>query len=923
MPPSTPGTSGSSTWKTVMSTSPVQSGLFEGLVSLIKFVLPSFNTSVLTHDLSPSSSLTVYTPPLLCPNPFVASTTHRHVSLWFGTITSSTQPSAASSSAASSSSPITTPTPSNRPRRLMRSRTSTFTSNYTPPLAPVMSRENSEEDLHHTTTSDRRPMGDAADVVAQLSQSLQAGPSRMQGLQQPTHPTRRASKSISGSRPSLLTPSTKRTQSYYTPQIKPQATLPLPPSPVSPEVDTSNMLKRRTSTPAIYRRFTVSEEKKEDEPQSELLSTNGKGKGKAVESRARSTSTSVVIPQDSQLTENSTYTFPPRPIPQSAPLRSTPSFQQSSIEIRQEPWNGMVVTPASPDLLAEPDLKPSSMLTSAYNVGESSILRLVNWARPRRHQQYVSLRRGSDEDSEKGLNGSDEDETSDTRDSEESLRKGGKYWGIWGSAGDPEEEANNYFSLPSTPPEDRGYTEYELALDSDGSFPTSLPTPALSTKSLSRGNSKRDKIRRALRRSAAREDSQNGWLSTVVNLWSGSGSGKTGEVLRELGWTVGALVITFFVSAALVLWLIQGMPITTLKHFPQSTTDLQLLSAEIRSYMAASDYGWWHTIVVLTFVGCWKHAWSVPGAVILNILVGSLLDPMPALALLTIITASGSLGAYSLSRPLAPLIAVLFPKPLALVRAALVPDSVPAPELARQIDGETITPIQASSDPSAETIGGPTEAATVWRRLLIMRAMGFVPWSGMNVACGVVGVDWRTFWLTTAAGSASWSYVTASVGHILARLKVPTAALAAASVTDDASQLHGESLTSLLRDPVLIFKLVFLSALTLIPVILKRRSSPRSSAEPLVAPLANSSYELHEISHPGNPTVSALRLSGIDSSAPPMSPLSQSLAQFTPTPRAFDLLSFGRVAMRQSSRAVFSGLKSAVGSVSRVARSVA
>lgn len=56
---------------------------------------------------------------------------------------------------------------------------------------------------------------------------------------------------------------------------------------------------------------------------------------------------------------------------------------------------------------------------------------------------------------------------------------------------------------------------------------------------------------------------------------------------------------------------------TTLKHIPKSTTDLQLLSAEIRSYMSSGDSGWYHTIGVLIVVGCWKHAWSVPGAVVL------------------------------------------------------------------------------------------------------------------------------------------------------------------------------------------------------------------------------------------------------------------------------------------------------------------
>ena len=56
---------------------------------------------------------------------------------------------------------------------------------------------------------------------------------------------------------------------------------------------------------------------------------------------------------------------------------------------------------------------------------------------------------------------------------------------------------------------------------------------------------------------------------------------------------------------------------TQLKHIPRSTTDLQLLSAEMRSYMASGDVGWYHTVGMLTFVGCWKHAWSVPGAVVL------------------------------------------------------------------------------------------------------------------------------------------------------------------------------------------------------------------------------------------------------------------------------------------------------------------
>lgn len=351
---------------------------------------------------------------------------------------------------------------------------------------------------------------------------------------------------------------------------------------------------------------------------------------------------------------------------------------------------------------------------------------------------------------------------------------------------------------------------------------------------------------------------------------------------------------------------------------PKSTTDLQLLSADMRAYMGSGNAGWWHTVGVLTYIGCWKHAWSVPGAVVLNILVGSVFDPVAALALLTMITACGSLGAYMLSRPLAPLIAVLFPKPLALVRAALAPESVPKPSNAASVRGETVTPVHVSNDPREAALGAPTDRPNVWRRLLLMRAMGFVPWSGMNVACGVVGVDWRTFWLTTAAGSASWSYVTASVGNILSRLALPGQGA-------DGAEVQGESLTSLLRDPTLIAKLVCLTLLTLVPVLLKRRVNPAD----------DDSDDDASLSDPPSPTSpkphSAL---GLDTGASlsintnldvneeypsePASPLAISLASFTPTPHVFDLLSFGRTAMRQGVRVVVGSARTAATSAQRL-----
>lgn len=362
---------------------------------------------------------------------------------------------------------------------------------------------------------------------------------------------------------------------------------------------------------------------------------------------------------------------------------------------------------------------------------------------------------------------------------------------------------------------------------------------------------------------------------------------------------------------------------TQLKSMPTSTTDLQLLSADIRAYMRSSDSGWWHTVGVLTYVGCWKHAWSVPGAVVLNILVGSLFDSAAAVGLLTLITASGSLGAYMLSRPLAPLIGVLFPKPLALVRAALAPDSVPRPSNVASVRGETVTPVRVSDDPREPALGATEDRPNVWTRLFVMRTMGFVPWSGMNVACGVVGVDWRIFWITTAGGSLSWSYVTASVGNILGSLALPTQG-------EDGAEIKGESLTSLLRDPVLISKLFGLTVLTMLPVLIKRRIRRRptgddtdSDDDSLSDAPTPTSPQPHSVLglETGLPSLSINTThldSGEEYPSEPASPLAMSLANFTPTPHMFDLLSFGRTATRQGVRFVVGSARTVATSAQRI-----
>jgi hypothetical protein len=49
-------------------------------------------------------------------------------------------------------------------------------------------------------------------------------------------------------------------------------------------------------------------------------------------------------------------------------------------------------------------------------------------------------------------------------------------------------------------------------------------------------------------------------------------------------------------------------------------------------------------------------------------------------------------------------------------------------------------------------------------RLTVFRLVGIVPWSGINVACGVLGVSLRDCFLGTFIGAIPWTAVTCQVG---------------------------------------------------------------------------------------------------------------------------------------------------------------
>ncbi|KAG5649007.1 hypothetical protein DXG03_000356 [Asterophora parasitica] len=238
------------------------------------------------------------------------------------------------------------------------------------------------------------------------------------------------------------------------------------------------------------------------------------------------------------------------------------------------------------------------------------------------------------------------------------------------------------------------------------------------------------------------------------------------------------VILLFPVSTALVLLCLYTLPISF--AWPQTISDVAQLGRELHGYTQSGTGPVAHVVGVMAITAIWKHAWSVPGSVIWNVLAGALFSPAYATVLLTALTMVGSACATLLSTPLAPFLTHFFPRALDMTRNAL-----------------------EGSESVADESGKKSSA---WVRLSVLRLIGVVPWSGINIACGVCGVSIWDCMLGAFIGSLPWTAVTCQIGDILQTV---------ASTPSPTPQ----TIPSLLTSPDIIFKLVFLSFLSLAPIL--------------------------------------------------------------------------------------------------------
>ncbi|KAF9009006.1 hypothetical protein BDQ17DRAFT_1275343 [Cyathus striatus] len=246
------------------------------------------------------------------------------------------------------------------------------------------------------------------------------------------------------------------------------------------------------------------------------------------------------------------------------------------------------------------------------------------------------------------------------------------------------------------------------------------------------------------------------------------------------------VILLFPISTVLVVFCLSTLPISL--AWPRTITDVAQLGRELHDYSQSGPGPMAHVVGVMAISAVWKHAWSIPGSVIWNVLAGALFSPAFATLLLTALTTIGSASATLLSTPLAPFLSYMFPRALDMTRGAL-----------GGVDSEDDLQ-DLSSSPN------PKSRSSAWVRLSVLRLVGVVPWSGINIACGVCGVPIVDCMLGSFIGCLPWTAVTCQIGDIL-------------QTVASAPSPTPQTISSLLTSPAIILKLVFLSFLSLAPIL--------------------------------------------------------------------------------------------------------
>ncbi|EGG00727.1 uncharacterized protein MELLADRAFT_79184 [Melampsora larici-populina 98AG31] len=234
---------------------------------------------------------------------------------------------------------------------------------------------------------------------------------------------------------------------------------------------------------------------------------------------------------------------------------------------------------------------------------------------------------------------------------------------------------------------------------------------------------------------------------------------------------IGLSVSSFLVIAYLVTT-IPGL------QLPTSLSQVSNQIHDLRQYSQSSPSQALHLLIIISLILIWKQTFSIPGTVFSNVLIGSLYGTFYSTLLTSFLTAVGSTFAYSLAMIARPLIYRYFPNAIKSVKNSL---------------------------DCFKTHSNQYDQFELISYLLLARLIPILPYSALNLTSGAIGLPVLPFFLTLFFGSLPYNFLTTQVGHLIGI----------------ATRNHHQHLSIWNSD--LLFKLVFISLLSCLPILFKNR----------------------------------------------------------------------------------------------------
>ncbi|KNZ81484.1 hypothetical protein J132_00450 [Termitomyces sp. J132] len=210
------------------------------------------------------------------------------------------------------------------------------------------------------------------------------------------------------------------------------------------------------------------------------------------------------------------------------------------------------------------------------------------------------------------------------------------------------------------------------------------------------------------------------------------------EPPQTQGWRHGFLaqhtsiilvVMMFPVSTALVVLCLSTLPISL--AWPRTLADVAQLGRELHGYTQSGPGPVAHVMGVMAISAVWKHAWSIPGSVIWNVLGGALFSPAYATILLTTLTMLGSACATLLAMPLAPFLTHFFPRALDMTRNALEgasdADEASAQGRSSPWIGDILQTVASTPSPSPQSISDLLTTPDIILKLIFLSFLSLAP----------------------------------------------------------------------------------------------------------------------------------------------------------------------------------------------------